>query len=88
MQLMSADSGMRHTQIEAFIMTTESPSPRCAVAVLGLALGPGGVPPPELRARCERAAQLASERGDAALILTGGDAKEPSTCDIRIILRF
>ena len=63
-------------------MTTESPSPRCAVAVLGLALGPGGVPPPELRARCVRAAQLASERSDATLILTGGDAKGPSTCDV------
>ena len=65
------------------MLTTESPSPRCAVAVLGLALGPGGVPPPELRARCERAAQLASERSDATLILTGGDAKVPSACDVR-----
>ena len=64
------------------MLTTESPSPSCAVAVLGLALGPGGVPPPELRARCERAAQLASERSDAILILTGGDAKEPSTYDV------
>ena len=70
------------------MLTTESPYPSCAVAVLGLALGPGGVPPPELRARCERAAHLASERSDATLILTGGDAKEPLTCDIRIILRF
>ena len=60
-------------------MTAVSPTRKCVVAVLGLELGPGGVPSPILRARCERAARLASERDDATLILTGGDAKGPST---------
>ena len=69
-------------------MTTNSPTSNCVVAVLGLALGPGGVPPLGLRARCERAARLASERDDATLILTGGDAKGPSTYDVHKNLRF
>ena len=60
-------------------MTAVSPTRKCVVAVLGLELGPGGVPSPILKARCERAARVASERDEATLILTGGDDKEPST---------
>ena len=57
-------------------------SPHCVVAVLGLVLGPGGVPSPALRARCERAAQVAKER-DATVIPTGGDAAGAGVTEAR-----
>ena len=59
-------------------------SPKCVVAVLGLVLGPGGVPSPALRARCERAAQVASER-DATVIPTGGDAARVGVTEARVM---
>ena len=43
------------------------------VAVLGLILGPGGVPSELLRERCILAARLAKESPEAILIVSGGD---------------